>query len=52
LLVIPAALNSGAGQAGIQLFVRSWESRELDPGFRRDDGPFYSQQRARVVATA
>jgi len=26
LLVIPAALNSGAGQAGIQLFVRSWES--------------------------
>jgi hypothetical protein len=34
LLVIPAALNSGAGQAGIQLF----ESQALDSRFRRNDG--------------
>jgi hypothetical protein len=33
--VIPAALSSGAGQAGIQ--CRSKDMKALDPGFRRDD---------------
>jgi len=44
LIVIPAALNSGAGQAGIQRLRFSCQSipdkaKALDPGLRRDDEP-------------
>ncbi len=43
MLVIPAALNSGAGQAGIQPFMA--KQQELGSGFRRNDEHLLAPER-------